>query len=360
MRIATDQRFPRRLPMRSTLILCMILFYGLQLQAQVSVATVSNSWYFSDADTLFFSQAHIKANKINRVKEYFIDGKNADSVRLSSEYRFDASGSIIESKTYSMNGHQSVTAFKITPGGKLAECRVADNTGTLNKTKELLYRNDTLVRQISCYGTGYTTSIGYNYRKDGLLQSIQYYGTGETPGSLTTYTYDSLNRLVSEETTTPGDSNTSSYTYRYDQSGRRCFTQYQEGSLNWTTTADYSKPDANTLVERLYSDGKLMEENTMRYNAQGLLTEKITDRRMSHKRKRKYNMFCGYPGPVPYRKSGYTYDTNGNLTTETLYFSPNKLSERTEYAFDSQGNLVTKTVFEHSKKQAEWRYIYTQ
>lgn len=235
---------------------------------------------------------------------------------------------------------------------------MANNTGLLSKTIENIYSGDTLIKQISYYARGYTTSVEYRFRSDGLLSSMQYYGSDGSKGAMTIFNYDSLNQIISEVTKNPGDSIGYSYSYKYDNLGRRCFTEYTEANTSWTTTIDYSKSTANSIVERIYSEGKLDEIRTMAFNSQGLVIEKTEDRRMSTKRRKKPNMFCGYSGPPRYIKWIFDYDSNGYLISEKKYFSPGKVSERIEYTFDSQGNLVNKVIFKNSVKDSEWRYVY--
>jgi len=335
-----------------------IQFWGLNSNAQVRQSLISNNWYFSQSDTLFFSQTHIKANKVRQVKEYRTDNKYADSAQLMSEQFFDTLGSIIKSKTYDIHGSPSVTEFKNTPSGQMAEIWVADRNGVLTKTIENIYTGDKLIKKNSYYGQDYATSIEFTYKTDGLISSIQYFGAKGFKGANTIFVYDSLNHLISEVTKNRGDSIGLSYFYKYDKFGRKHFTQYKEASLTWTETIDYSKSTTNSIVEKIYFGDKLSEIRTEIFNPQGLVIEIITDKRMSIKRRKKANMFCGNSGPPRYKKWTYEYDSNGNLICENIYFSPNKISERTQYTFDSKGNLVNKIIFTNSKRDSEWSYMY--
>jgi hypothetical protein len=339
--------------MRTIFILLFLRFSCWNINAQAIHTLISNKWYFSQSDTLFFSQAHIKANKVRHLKEYRTDKKYTDSVLLASEYFFDSFGSIIKSKTYDIHGHPSVTEFKIAPNGKMAESWVSDQNGAMVKTTENIYDGDLLIRQISYYGHGHTTSIEFIYRTDGLLSCIQYIGSEGLKGATTTFAYDSLNRIVSEITKNAGDSLGYCYFYKYDKSGRKYFTEYREANQGWTERVDYSRSTLNSLVKRIYSGDKLNEIIAQKNNGQGQITELITDRRMSTKRRKKNNMFCGYSGPPRYHKWIYEYDSNGNLICEKEYYSPTKKSEQTNYIFDSNGNLIGR-----KNKDSEWTYSY--
>ena len=351
--------------MRIIFILIFLQFLDLNITAQVRQTLISNNRYFSQSDTLFFSQTRIKANNIRQVKEYRTDKKYADSAQLMSEYYFDASGSIIESKSYDIHGSPSVTKYKIASNGKMAESWVADKNGVLKKTTENIYTGSKLIKQISYYGQDYAPSIEYAYSTNGLVSIIQYFDPTGIKGAITVLTYDSLNRVVSEVTKNPGDSIGLSYFYKYDKLGRRYFTEYKEATLGWTETIDYSKSTSNYIVERIYSGDKLNEIITKTINQQGFITELIIDKRMSIKRRKKNNwrkknnMFCGgYSGPPRYQKWTYEYDSNGNLICEKKYYSPIKISEQTQYTFDNKGNLTNKIIYKTSRKDSEWSYSY--
>jgi hypothetical protein len=207
--------------MRVIFILIILQFSGLNINAQARQKLISNNWYFSESDTLFFSQAHIKTNKVTQVKEYRTDKKYADSAQLMSEYLFDTSGSLIRSKTYDIHGSSSITEFKIAPNRKLAETWVSDRYGVLTKTTENIYNSDKLIEQTSYYGPDHANSIEYSYRTDGLLSSVQYLGAKDVKGGNMVFVYDSLNRLISTVTKNIGDSIGFSNVYKYDKSGRR-------------------------------------------------------------------------------------------------------------------------------------------
>jgi hypothetical protein len=344
--------------MRIIFILIFLQFLDLNITAQVKQTLISNNWYFSQSDTLFFSRTRIKTNNIRQIKEYRTDKKYADSAQLMSEYYFDTLGSLIESKTYDIHGSPSVTKFKIASNGKMTEIWVADRNGVLKKTSENIYNGSKLIKQISYYGQDYAPSMEYTYSTDGLVSIIQYFDPTGIKGAIAVFTYDSLNRLVSEVTKNPGDSIGLSYSYKYDKLGRRYFTQYKEATLVWTETIDYSKSTSNYIVERIYSGDKLNAIITKKINQQGIIIELIVDKRMSTKRRKKNNMFCGYSGPPRYQKWTYEYDSKGNLVCEKNYYSPNKISEQTQYTFDSKGNLINKIIYGNSKKDSEWSYSY--
>lgn len=340
------------------IFIIFLQFLYLNIAAQIRETIISNNWYFSQSDTLLFSQTRIKTNNIRQVKEYRTDKKYADSAQLMSEYYFDSTGSIIECKTYDIYGSPSVTKFKIASNGKMAESWVADKNGVLKKTRENIYNGSKLIKQISYYGQDYGPSIEYTYSTNGLVSIIQYFDPTGIKGAITILTYDSLNRIVSEVTKNPGDSIGLSYFYKYDKIGRRYFTEYKEAALGWTETIDYSKSTSNYIVERIYSGDKLNEIITKTINQQGLIIELINDKRMSTKRRKKNNKFCGYSGPARYQKWTYEYDSNENLICEKKYYSPNKISERTQYTYDNKGNLINKIIYKNSKKDSEWSYSY--
>lgn len=345
--------------MRIIFILLLLQFLDLKITAQVRQQTlISNNWYFSQSDTLLFSQTRIKANNIRQVKEYRTDKKYADSAQLMSEYFFDTMGSLIKSKTYDIYGTPSVTEFIIASNGKMAESWVADKNGVLKKTRENIYVGSKLIKQISYYGQDYAPSIEYTYSTNGFVSIIQYFDPTGIKGATTVLTYDSLNRLVSEVTKNPSDSIGLSYFYKYDKLGRRYYTEYKEATLGWTETIDYSQSTAISTVEKIYSGDKLEEIITKKFNQKGLIEEYIVDKRMSIKRRKRPNMYCGYSGPPRYQKWTYEYDLKGNLICENIYYSPNKISEQTQYTFDSKGNLINKVIYKNSKKDSEWSYSY--
>ena len=344
--------------MRIIFILIVLLFLDLEITAQDKQTLISNNWYFSQSDTLFFSQARIKTNNIRQVKEYCTDKKYTDPAQLMSEYCFDTLGSIIESKTYDIHGSPSVTKFKIAANGNMIESWVADKNGVLKKTTENIYKGSKLIKRISYYGQDYAPSIEYSYSTNGLVSIIQYFNPTGIKGAITVLTYDSLNRLVSELTKNPGDSIGSSYFYKYDKLGRRYFTEYKEATLGWRETIDYSKSTSNCIVEKIYSGDKLNEIITKKINQHGVIIELIVDKRMSTKRRKNNNMFCGYSGPPRYQKWTYEYDSKGNLVCEKKYYSPNKIIEQTQYTLDGKGNLINKIIYENSKKNSEWSYSY--
>lgn len=345
--------------MRIIFILLLLQFFDLTITAQVRrQKLISNNWYFSQSDTLLFSQTRVKANNIRQVKEYRTDKKYADSAQLMGEYYFDTLGSLIETKTYDIHGSPSVTKFTIAANGKMSESWVADKNGVLKKTTENIYNGNELIKQISHYSENYAPSIEYTYSTNGLVSVIQYFDPTGIAGAITVLTYDSLNRIISEVTKNPGDTAGLSYFYKYDNFGRKYFTEYKEATLGWSETIDYSKSTSNYIVERIYSGVKLNETITKTINQQGLITELIIDNRMSIKRRKKRNMFCGYSGPPRYQKWTYEYDSNGNLICEKKYYSPYKISEQTQYTFDSKGNLIYKVIYENSKKDSEWSYSY--
>ncbi len=344
--------------MRIIFILIFLKLYDLDINAQVGQSLVSNKLYFSQSDTLFFSQTHIKTNKVKQVKEYRTDKKYVDSAQLMSEYFFDTLGSIIKSKTYDIHGSSSMTEFTIAPNGKIAESWVTDRNGVRTKTTENIYDGEKLLKQISYYGQDYATSIEFTYRADGLISSIQYFGAGGLKGANTIFVYDSLNRLISEVTKNPSDSIGLSYFYKYDKLGRKYYTEYKEATLGWNETIDYSQSTATSTVEKIYLGDELVEIRTKIFNQQGLIQELITDKRMSIKRRKKPNMFCGYSGSPRYQKIAYEYDSNGNCISKKEYSSPNKIYQRENYSFDKNGNLINKIIYKNSRRDSEWSYSY--
>lgn len=340
------------------IFIIFLQFLYLSIAAQIKETIISNNWYFSHPDTLFFSQTLIKEHNISQINEYRIDKVYADSAQIMSEYSFDSTGSIIKSKTYDIHNSPTVTQFKITSNGKMKEVWLADKNGVFTKTRNNFYAGSRLIKQVSHYGQDYAPSVEYTYSNNGLISVIQDFGPTGNIGVSTNLTYDSLNRLVSEVNKNSNDSIESSYFYKYDQYGRRNYTEYKEANLSRIETIDYSKSTSNCTVEKIHSIGKLKAIKTTTINSYGLTTELILDKRMNIKRRKKPNMFCGYSGPARYQKWTYEYDLNGNLICEKKYYSPHKISEQTNYTFDNKGNLIGKVIFKNSKKISEWRYSY--
>lgn len=334
----------------------------LQLSSLGSLAQeeelISNNWYFSASDTLCFSQQHIRSNHIIEVKEYRSDKKYADSAQLMSNYFFDPSGSLTRSVTYDIHGTSSVVEFVNTPGGKLAEVWANDSKGIRGKTRENVYEGDKLMIAKSYYGANHVISVEYTYRKDGLLSVKQFVGANGIKGARTVFTYDSLRRLILQVTKNQGDTMGLCYFYKYDSLGRRSSTEYKEAGARWTETIDRSKSTATCKIEKKALDGRLTEVRTVNYNKQGLPAVLIIDKRMSIKRRRKPNIFCGYQGPLRYQKWIYDYDAKGNRVSEKEYHAPHKLSRMLICEFDDRGNMVRKTIYDGRVKNSEWSYSY--
>ncbi len=344
--------------MRITFLLVCLLFLNLKINSQVDEHLTSNNWYFSESDTLFFSQKRIKANNIKQVKEYRTDKKYVDSAQIMSEYYFDTSGALIEAKSFDIYGTGSVSKFKIAPNGKMSENWYADKNGVLNKTYENIYNGNKLIKQTSFFGQNYAPSKTYTYTANNLVSSIQHFGPTGTKEIVTEFTYDSLNQLVSEVTKKTNDSVAYSYFHKYDELGRRYFTEYKEHAFGWKQTIDYSKSSLNCSVKQIYAGDKLNSVVTKKTNELGLITELIYDARTRIKRRKKTNKFCGYSGPPRFQKWTYEYDLKGNLISEKTYYSPNKVSQCIIYTLDNKGNLIKKEVFAGSKKDSEWCYTY--
>jgi len=326
--------------------------FSLGVNAQDGKEQVSNNWYFSQSDTLFFSQKHFASNNIRQVKEYRTDQKYADSTQLMGVYTFDTAGSIIESKTFDIHGASSVTKFVIASNGKLSQSWVTDKNGILKKSREYFYDGHKLIKQISYFSSDYKPSIEYTYSTNDLIAKIQYFGPNGEKGAITALAYDSLNRLVSKVTEDAYDSIKLSYYYKYDSLGRKFITEYRETNLVWTETIDYSKSTSKVLREKIYLDGKLTERRTKKTDKRGFIKELIIDRRRNFKSRHRR--------PSRYTKCVYKYDSNGRLIYEIEFYSPNKFGKRTrtEYSYDNMGNLIYKVIFKNGKKDSEWSYLY--
>ncbi len=347
--------------MKIIYILIFFQFLVLNINAQIKPIFVSNKWYFNQFDdTLFFSQKHIRANKVKYVREYRTDKEYADSIQLMGEYFFDTLGILIKTKTYDIHGSFSISEYKIASNGKIAEVWVVGHSGVLTKSIENIYFNDSLIKQTSYYGQNYSKSVEYTYRTDGLLLSTQYFGPKNIKGSNIIYVYDSLNHIISEITKDANDSIICSYVYRYDKLGRKYFTKYKENNYSYTETIDYSKSTSNSTIQMIYFNNKLDEIIIKTVNKQGLIIKLITDKRVSIKKKRRIftNIFCGYSGPSRYQKTTFKYNSRGYLICKKIYSSPHKTIKRIKFTVDNKGNLINKAIFHNFKKDSEWGYSY--
>jgi hypothetical protein len=344
--------------MKIIFLFIFFYFFDLKLNAQEGQELLSNNWRFSQSDTLFFSQAHIKANKIKQVKEYLINKIYADTALLTGEYSFDSLGLLTRSKNYNVYGLPSeITEFKVNANGKITEIWF-DRKGILTKEYENIFSENKLMKQLFYYEQGIVSSREYAYQKDGLLSSVQYYNLKGMKETRKVCVYDSLKRLTFEISKDANDSVMFTDVYKYDDQGRKCYIGYQTATFSSNQKIDYSRSTATSIVEGIYSGNTLVEISTKKFNQRGLVEMYEIDKRMSIKRRRKKNMFCGYSGPSRYQKMTYEYDAKGNLIAEKQYTSPNKIEYQTNYGFDSNGNLIHKVGYIKSKKYSEWIYKY--
>lgn len=204
-------------------------------------------------------------------------------------------------------------------GQMVLECGFNED-GVVIFSDYFIYDKEGRVEREELWDTG-TYSSGqyyqYTYGANGI-DKIEQGNFNREPEEYREYEYDNLGRVikVSEIKTVSGN----------------CYWY-----CDYTYEADGSYKTQATVYCMLHSQMELSEDYSI-YNAEGLLLEKFDDFNDS--------------------KRIYTYDANGVLLTEELYYGK-KLNSTKTYEYDAEGRLIfTKTVSDDGRDLMKDTYTY--
>ena len=229
----------------------------------------------------------------------------------------------VESYTYNANGQLatraepggSVVQYSYTPAGQLSELQ--DGSGHL--LDQYVYNT---AGQLTETLTGNGASTQYQYDADGRTTQILNLNADGTTASYYDYSYNANSQVVADNTS---DGN---WTYSYDAAGELTHAVFQS-----TNTAIQ-----NQDISYVYDAAG----NRVSQTVNGVVTDYTTNA---------LNQYTAAGGTT------YTYDANGNMTSETsgsgtttfAYNENNQLisengpSGSFQYAYDALGNLVSET-----------------
>ncbi len=210
----------------------------------------------------------------------------------------------------------------------------------------------------------------YEYDSEGRVTKETYH---EYPSDrVTTYSYDANGNLVkkvalSESSSYMSDSRSEFiYDYSYDSNGYMVSERLTSNTYS-TEREDEGELISSTVYDYTYtndSSGRMIRKDTMgysklftpyydlyTYNSDGLLESQT-----------RYN---GLESEFPSWKEEYSYNAEGNLTTErvTTYHEDgsvkNTSETETEYEYDEQGNILKEGDLDESFNEYIYGYIYT-
>ena len=180
---------------------------------------------------------------------------------------------------------------------------VSDSNGTLTRQYDALGR-------ITQYTDGNNNTIGYSYDGAGRLTTLTYPG-----GRQVTYGYDAANRL-----TTVTDWSSKQTQYGYDANNRLTTITRPDGT-NQTNT--YDAKGQLTVAEDRDSQNNLVSRYEYTYDSVGNITTETSTTGQGHV---EINTFSAVDritaqtvteNGIPTEQYGYTYDAGGNILTAT-------------------------------------------
>jgi YD repeat-containing protein len=237
------------------------------------------------------------------------------NVRVTDVYTYDQDGKLTQEHQPHDGFSSSTNTYTYNASGNLAT-KTSVYYGKFSSGLIIYYAydaNDNLATET------------YNYDNDGVFND-DFDGTADT---IITYIYDNHRNLI---------------TKTYDS--------YADGTPETTTTYIYDQ-DGN-LSKEIYDSHVEMgsdEITTYSYDANANLTNKITESDNDN-------------NEVLDQKSlyRYTYNTSGNLITETFDYNDDGIDSVLSYTYDDHGNLITKSKDEEADGIVDriWQYHYIQ
>jgi RHS repeat-associated protein/uncharacterized repeat protein (TIGR01451 family) len=193
---------------------------------------------------------------------------------------------------------------------------------------ELNYEYDAAGRLSRLYDEDGNTLVSYEYDDNGLLHR-----ESKGNGTYTTYEYDAAGQLVHMVNYAPGGSVQSRFDYTYDANGNRTTMTTLEG----TTIYEYDA--ISQLVGVTYPTGRRV---AYAYDAAGNRIAVTDDETRTAYSTNDLNQYARVGDAT------YTYDTNGNMTSET------NAGGTTTYEYDAENRLIRVT----TPMSGTWEYAY--
>ncbi|MBU7025329.1 MAG: hypothetical protein HXS48_00190, partial [Theionarchaea archaeon] len=252
----------------------------------------------------------------NHKGEHFILVKNGDSTYTLTTasglvYEFSTTGKLTQIKDLDLN----TITFNYTSGTLTSITDMIWHTVTLsyssNRLWKILYNGAEMEFSYDANGclvwmedflnrrTSYYYSTGYN---NWLLSKIEYPTTGYT-----TYTYDMFS-----------DSNY----YKYYVTHQRVYETSQIRHSAFSYTGSFSEITASSTTVKNESD--VTQGSYHSTISDGLITQQVVKNASG----------------TAIRKNTYTYNSNEEVTQESVYYDGSTLSYTTYYAYDNWGNVI--------------------
>jgi RHS repeat-associated protein len=230
-------------------------------------------------------------------------------------FTYDKDGELTNAGTQGLTGQPTVTlTYGYDPGGNLTS--VTDNLSSIGRTTYVYDAANRLTTITQSFGGTAGPQVLLGYDPGNRLTSINRTIGGTGTAVTTSLAYDTANRLTTITSQVAGGSSLASYAYQYDPGDRVIHESNTDGAYTYTYNADNELTGVSGTHTESYS-----YDSTGNRNSTGYTTG--TD-----------NETTAAPNTT------YTYDGEGNLTSETN----TSTHVTTSFSYDYRDRLTTVSV----------------